>query len=66
MDIEFQCSCFAFYSLFFFKAKLVQLRMDVIIWGSSSFSAKRGTHWDIQFFPVQGVPPRKVTVQLFL
>lgn len=40
-------------------AKLVQLRMDVIIWGNSTFSAQRGVHWDIQFFPVQDVPTRK-------
>lgn len=44
----------------YFEAKLVQLRMDVIIWGNSTFSAQRGVHWDIQFFPVQDVPTRKV------
>ncbi|XP_061184332.1 schlafen family member 13-like [Saccostrea echinata] len=46
--------------------KLVQLKMDVMIWGSSSFSAQRGVQWDIHFSPVQSVPhkmnPRVVVV----
>ena len=42
-------------------AKLVQIRMEIFIWGNASFAAKKGEHWDINFYPVENTPKEQGT-----